>query len=286
MVTCHGCKSVLMIDISGHVSQGSVDMEQDPDGGYNENTDQSFDPLEAEGLSEEATHFDSDSTESEYQESIEVSDGDLTEEFEESEGSEYSDEGMTASSGAESDEYESDDIDITDEQDFDDDEPINEFFADRANEQTDSAEETHFEAAGNQGDEDYEEEIETFPLASQPDPNPVDITEFANSEESSLEDGDLLYDLIIGRLDSKDLKDSLKYVLMDEKLKLNHLSYLKKIKGGKLLIPDLNPIKAKRIVEQLQYLDLDIKWKQKRVIMEAVEPELDDEGDIIEDAEI
>ena len=128
-------------------------------------------------------------------------------------------------------------------------------------------------------DED-EESPEQFPMAAQADSAPVDVTEFANSEESSLEEGELMYDIFISRIDSKDLRDEVKFVLMDEKLKLNHGEYIKKIKGGKLTVPDLNPIKAKRVVEQLQYSDLDIKWKQKRVIIETVEPEEDfDEGE-------
>ncbi len=126
---------------------------------------------------------------------------------------------------------------------------------------------------------DEEEELETFPMPETPDPTPVDITNFANSEKSNLEEGELLYDVTVARIDSKDLREAFKYVLLDEKLKLNHHEYLKKIKDGKVTIPDLNPIKAKRIVEQLQYTDLDIKWRQKRVIMEVVEPEMLDEED-------
>lgn len=125
--------------------------------------------------------------------------------------------------------------------------------------------EAHFEPA--------DEVPQDFSMATEPDTEPVDITEFANSEVSSLEDGEFLYNLSISRLDSKDLKEALKYVLLDDKLKINHHEYMKKIKDGKVVIPNLNPIKAKRIVEQLQYYDVDIKWIQKRVVMETIEPE-------------
>ena len=57
---------------------------------------------------------------------------------------------------------------------------------------------------------------------------------------------------------------------------------MKKIKDGKVTIPNLNPIKAKRIVEQLQYYDVDIKWVQKRVVMETIEPEEIEEGESME----
>lgn len=111
------------------------------------------------------------------------------------------------------------------------------------------------------------------PMAVDPDNKPVDISDFANSEESNLEDGEYLYDVQLARIDSKDLRETLKSVLMDEKLKLNHHAYLKNIKDGKVTIPDLNPIKAKRIVEQLHYTDIDIRWVQKRVTMEEINQE-------------
>ncbi len=135
-------------------------------------------------------------------------------------------------------------------------------------------------------DEDDDGEPD-FGMATEPDNKPVDVTSYANSEASSLEDGEYLYDVKIARIDSKDLKQALKYVLLDEKLKLNHHEFLKKIRDGAVTIPDLNPIKAKRIVEQLQYFDLDIKWTQKRVIIETVEPTMEDEGsEVIEDVDI
>ena len=103
---------------------------------------------------------------------------------------------------------------------------------------------------------------------SQPNLDPVDITEFANSGQSNMDEGEYLYDLTIDRLDSKDLKEVFREVLTDKKLKINDHEFLKKIKNGRVCIPNLNPVKAKRIVEQLQFYDLNIHWKQKRVVME------------------
>ena len=127
-----------------------------------------------------------------------------------------------------------------------------------------------------------------FVMPSEPDDEPVDITEFANSEDSSLEEGEFLYDLTVGRLDSKELREALKYTLMDEKLQLNHLHYFKNIKNGRVLIPNLNPIKAKRIVEQMQFLDVDLIWVQKRVVL--MEPDETTDGEFeereIDDVEI
>lgn len=112
------------------------------------------------------------------------------------------------------------------------------------------------------------ESTKDSPTSSRINSRPVDITEFANSEQSNMDEGEYLYDLTIDRLDSKDLREALKRVLTDKKLKINDHEVLRKIKNGKVCIPNLNPVKAKRIVEQLQFYDLHIHWKQKRIVME------------------
>ena len=116
-----------------------------------------------------------------------------------------------------------------------------------------------------------------------PDNQPVDITDFANSEESLLEEGQYLYDLTIDRIDSKELRETVKYVLGDDKLKLDLNEVMSHLKNGCLLVQDLHPLKAKRIIEQLQYFDFDISWKQRLVVLEdeMVEmPEMDAEADV------
>jgi len=124
------------------------------------------------------------------------------------------------------------------------------------------------EALGSNEEQQEVSDDEDLGIASAPDKKPLDLTEFANSEASSLESGEFLYQLTISGLDSKDLRDVLKGVLMDEKLKLNYNGILKQISQGRVKIVGLNPVKAKRIVEQLQYFDLKVKWRQSRVTVE------------------
>ena len=139
-------------------------------------------------------------------------------------------------------------------------------------------------------EQEYEEEFEeehlpVAAMATEPDSSPVDITDFADSDESSLEDGEYLYDLRIERIDSKELKDAVYYTLADEKLGLVHDQLVRRIRNGILVIPDLHPLKAKKIVEQLQYCDIDILWEQRAVIMgDSDEIEDDEEHDM--DADI
>ena len=119
--------------------------------------------------------------------------------------------------------------------------------------------------------------------SSQPNSTPVDVSDFANSEESKLEEGEYLYDLTIGQMDSKETRKIVKSVLSDDRLKINAYEFFKKIKNGRLCVSNLNPVKAKIIVEQLQFCDLHIEWKQKRVVMEeSLSP---DEGSESRDGE-
>ena len=130
-------------------------------------------------------------------------------------------------------------------------------------------------------EEDFMEPEPLEPVAAMPatpDTEPVDITDFANSEESSLEDGLYLYNLSIDRIDSKEFRDIVKYVLGDQKLKLDVVSIMSNLSKGRLVIKDLHPLKAKRIIEQLQYYDFDIRWEQHLVVLEE-DSEMDLDAD-------
>ncbi len=299
MVTCQECQSVLMIDLNGQVQINDGSEPQYTDGrGYStaEEDDstassevsitapesfesvQTFDSDYSDDESEDDTDLDSENTDS-LQEDFDPIDSDMDQmqaddltSFDDDEDFEDPMDG-----GAESIEggFEASVEDSTNE-------PIDDSFEESIDDSIEGSEDEVSDTGLVAADEEPEE-LETFPMPNGPDSNPVDITDYANSEVSNLEDGEFLYDITISRLDSKDLREALKYVLIDEKLKLNHHEYLKKIKDGKVLIEDLNPIKAKRIVEQLQYYSVTISWRQKRVVMEMVEPEVDEEtGDVDE----
>lgn len=130
-------------------------------------------------------------------------------------------------------------------------------------------------------EEIHEEEAVSPPQRiAVPDNEPVDVTEFANSEDSLLEDGLYLYNLFIDRIDSKELRETVKYVLGDDKLKLDYQGVMTTLKNGRLVIPDLHPLKAKRIIEQLQYFDFDIRWEQHLVVLEDEATEMDIDVDL------
>ncbi len=292
MVTCSECQSVLMIDMSGQVQMGQASELDDPNQGsdqFTEDIDDATDPPDPSFTAPDdfepirtlendilADSDDNNNQAENFEDTGDVFDP-IESDMDDMEASEYDRDDNTKSGASQDDDQsfetsfedpdsEEDDFLATTEEGFEDVEPMS----------AQPLSET-FEDADSDLEAEEEEELEAFPLASEPDPNPVDITSYANSEASSLEDGEFLYDVTVSRLDSKDLKEVLKYVLIDEKLKLNHHEYLKKIRDGKVTIENLNPIKAKRIVEQLQYHTVGVTWRQKRVVMEIVEPEIDEE---------
>lgn len=287
MVTCPHCKAVFMIDYGGKVQYGTAESEEDLS---------SFE--QEEDFEEEDSDFDepedsSENTFNDFDENDSEANG-----FSDTQDEEPLDYQQPNSFYDNNDTEEEDFGDASDFEepvgeednsvdDFENEEPSAEDFEEEESaENYNSGFVSEFDSEQDEDSGDYSDEIAAPPIAPPlaADTKPVDITDFANSEESSLDGGEFRYTIKVSRIDSKDLRDSLKYVLMDEKLKLNHNEYLKNIVDGSVTIPDLHPIKAKRIVEQLQFFDLDVQWEQKRVIIE--EPVVDEaagEGDFIEE---
>lgn len=277
MVTCPYCKAVFMIDYGGKIQYGTEESpveETNVSDSFREDEEEIVEetssgseflypnPIEDEPVDDEETTANDvedflqedefTPTETEDDDEIESSDEDFISDFQ----SDLEDEGEVEEEVQEDIEEEAEE------------EPVDDLVDDETPEE----------------DNDFFEATEVSEKALAPNNEPVDITEFANSEESLLEGGEFLYTLTISRIDSKDLRDDLKYVLMDEKLKLNYHEHLKNIVDGCVSIPDLHPIKAKRIVEQLQFFDLEVRWEQKRVIMEdATEEEVVYEDSMDED---
>ena len=132
-----------------------------------------------------------------------------------------------------------------------DKENSHEIMEESINSDTEDQQKTNVEEIDEQGffqEEEIKEDIESekenaenLSSASRPNSNPLDVTEFANSELSNMDDGEYLYDLTISHMDSKDLREAFKEILMDKKLKINHNDFLKKIKNGQVCIPKSQP---------------------------------------------
>ncbi|MCJ8276047.1 MAG: hypothetical protein HRT44_05640 [Bdellovibrionales bacterium] len=286
MVTCPHCKAVFMIDYSGKIQYGNEEEATAADFSHEEEDVETdfIDSNTQVSIEENTQEYEEPESEFSFPDPekshiVNVEDEDFLTSPQESESESEVEEPDEAT-----DFFESENYDFDGEQE--NNAPVADFGADETLEEDSEIEEPETDnfVSNFQSDldienepvtasfDDEEEEVNDFPPpmpeVKEPDNKPVDITEFANSEDSSLEGGEYLYTVQISRIDSKDLRDDLKYVLMDEKLKLDYVALMRKISSGKLLIPDLHPIKAKRIVEQLQFFDLEVRWVQKRVIME------------------
>lgn len=270
MVTCANCQAVLMIDFSGQVQMADESNQvEEASGEFEISREESVIEeisVGAEGFEDQVVAADDFlATESEELEDL---DENTFENYEQQvEGADWG-----AEEEAQLVETEADDLIESnfDQQEFES-QPLDPIEEELAGSEEDSYDESLLETS-----EEPEEVLSTLP--THPDREPVDVTNFANSEASNLDNGEYFYTISIKGLDSKDLKETLQAVLMDNKLQLDHKHYLKEVKNGELEIQDLNPIKAKRIVEQLQFYDLDIQWHQVRVIMEPdTSPEESDE---------
>lgn len=97
-------------------------------------------------------------------------------------------------------------------------------------------------------------------LTEKAEPNLNDIQEFANS--TSPQDGPLRYTVRVSGIDSPDLRDEVKSVLMDRRLLVDVEKVLKEMNGGSVLISDISAVKAHVIVTRLMGLPIKIEWEQ------------------------
>lgn len=92
-----------------------------------------------------------------------------------------------------------------------------------------------------------------------------EISTFANSSESSLDQGKLFYNLMISDVGTRDIRSKLQDILSDKKLLLDVDKLMTSICDGVLVIRRLNPVKASLIVNQIKILPVEIKWEQNDI---------------------
>lgn len=93
-----------------------------------------------------------------------------------------------------------------------------------------------------------------------------EINQFASSEDSSLKQGMLIYNLTIKNIDTEDLKQEILEILKENKLNID----TKKLKFAlpTLELKDLNPVKVSVIVSKIKHLPIDVEWAQKSAIID------------------
>ncbi len=97
------------------------------------------------------------------------------------------------------------------------------------------------------------EELSSFSLAA------GEITDFANQDNSI---SALSYDLLITGLDSKETTALFKEAVEDSKFGWVSQDIFSKIKNGQYEFKNLNPIQAHILAKRIQFLDIEMQWKQ------------------------
>lgn len=93
----------------------------------------------------------------------------------------------------------------------------------------------------------------TFAAAAQ------EITDYGNQEETI---SNISYDVSIKGLDTKEVMLAFKEAIEDSKFAWLTQDILSQIKNGEATLKNLNPIQAFVLATRIQFLDLDIEWKQ------------------------
>ncbi len=86
-----------------------------------------------------------------------------------------------------------------------------------------------------------------------------EITDYGNQEEVI---SSISYDVAIKGLDTKEVMQAFKDAIEDSKFSWHTQDILSQIKNGEATLKNLNPIQAFVLASRIQFLDLDIDWKQ------------------------
>jgi hypothetical protein len=86
-----------------------------------------------------------------------------------------------------------------------------------------------------------------------------DVSEFSNSDQAF---GPLSYSVMIDAIDTKEVRQQLAEALNDAKFQWDAKELLKQIKMGRLLLENLNPVKASVLIHRLQDVPVKVSWTQ------------------------
>lgn len=111
------------------------------------------------------------------------------------------------------------------------------------------------------GEAEPEQVLETPSFAPQtPAAALQEVVDFGNAD---LDEGHALtYEIVIESIDSKEVREQVFQILGDVRLGLNVRELQAKIKGGRLELGALNPVRASVVVSRLRELPVRLRWTQ------------------------
>lgn len=95
--------------------------------------------------------------------------------------------------------------------------------------------------------------------------DPLGTSAYANSEISQAKDGPLLFKILIMGIDSKEIRDSLRSALDDQRFAWNPNDLMSRISKGTLLIEKVAPVKAVILINRIKRLPVKVRWGQNAI---------------------
>lgn len=92
--------------------------------------------------------------------------------------------------------------------------------------------------------------------------DPLGINEYANSEISQAKDGLLTFKILISGIDSKEMRESLRSVLDDQRFGWNTSDLMSRISKGVLQIENVASVKAVILINRIKRMPVKVRWEQ------------------------
>jgi hypothetical protein len=92
--------------------------------------------------------------------------------------------------------------------------------------------------------------------------DPLGINEYANSELSQAKDGFLAFKILISGIDSKEMRESLRSALDDQRFGWNPNDLLSRISKGVLQIDNVASVKAVILINRIKRMPVKVRWEQ------------------------
>lgn len=92
--------------------------------------------------------------------------------------------------------------------------------------------------------------------------DPLGLNEYANSEISQAKDGLLTFKILISGIDSKEMRESLRSALDDQRFGWNPNALISRISKGALLIENVASVKAVILINRIKRMSLKVRWEQ------------------------
>lgn len=133
------------------------------------------------------------------------------------------------------------------------DEPVEEVVVDFSTEASPNFNANAFSMPSFESNLEIDPNVNSFASAAQ------DIAEYGNEEEAL---SSISYDVLIKGLDTKEVMQEFKEAIEDSKFGWMTQDILNQIKNGESYLKKLNPIQAYVLASRIQFLNLEIEWKQ------------------------